>query len=301
MSEGAQVKKALILAAGFGTRFLPASKVIPKVMFPVLDKPIIQIIVEEVVKAGISDITFVVSPLLPEIRRHFEPFPELNVLLARSGKRNELDELKKIERMAKFSFCFQKPGRYGIGMAILSARELIGNQPFLMLFSDEFYYADPPWITQLVNAYEEFQGSILGCIRTTKPEDGNRFGFVTGEAVNEKITRVADLVEKPGVGKAPSSLASMSGMVFEPEIFDCFVEADKELPEDKELFQTYGVKKMLAKGKPFFAVEYQNYRYFDTGDRFGYLKSLVELGLEYPQFKEEFSNWLKNKISQSQG
>jgi len=293
-----KINKALILAAGFGTRFLPASKVIPKIMFPVLDKPIIQIIVEEVVKAGIKDIAFVVSPLLPEVRRHFEPFPELNELLARSGKQKELDELKRIEEMAKFSFCFQKPGRYGTGTAILSARELIGNQPFLMLFSDEFYYSNPPWITQLVNAYREFGGSILGCIRTTKPEDGNRFGFVTGEAVNDKVTKVADLVEKPGVGKAPSSLASMSGMVFEPEIFDCFVEVDKELPEGSELYQTYGVKKMIAKGLPFYAVEYQNYRYFDTGDRFGYLKALVELGLAYPQFGEEFRSWLKEKIKQ---
>jgi len=115
--------------------------------------------------------------------------------------------------------------------------------------------------------------------------------------VNEKITRVADLVEKPGVGKAPSSLASMSGMVFEPEIFDCFVEVDKELSEGKELFQTYGVKKMISKNLPFYAVEYQNYRYFDTGDRFGYLKSLVELGLAYPQFGKEFRSWLKERIS----
>ena len=289
-----KINKALILAAGHGTRFLPASKVIPKVMFPVIDKPIIQIIVEEVVKAGIFDITFVVSPLLPEVQRHFEPFPELNALLESSGKQKELAELKKIEEMANFSFCFQKPGRYGTGRAILSARETIGNQPFLMLFSDEFYFADPPWITQLVNAYQEFGGSILGCIRTVKPEDGARFGFVIGQPLNEKVTKVTDLIEKPGIGKAPSSLASMSGMIFEPEIFDCFVEADKELPAGKELYQTYGVKKMIAKDRPFYAVEYQNYRYFDTGDKLGYLKALVELGKENSAFGQEFQDWLKN-------
>jgi len=285
------IRKAVILAAGFGTRFLPASKAVPKVLFPVIDKPIIQIIVEEVIKAGIVDITFVVSPLLPEIRRHFEPFPELNELLVKFGKEKELKELKRIETMADFSFCFQKPGRYGTGNAILSARELIGNQPFLMLFSDEFYLADPPWIVQLAKAYRELQGSILGCIRS---DAGDRYGFVVGDNANEKIVKVRDLIEKPGIGKTPSNLASMSGMIFEPEIFDCFIEADKELAPGRELYQTYGVKKMLQKGRPFYAVEYQNYRYFDTGDRLGYLKAMVELGMENPSLGEEFKVWLRD-------
>ncbi len=283
----------MILAAGFGTRFLPASKAIPKVLFPVIDRPIIQIIVEEVIKAGITDITFVISPLFPEVRRHFEPFPELNKLLKGFGKEKELAELGKIEKMANFSFCFQKPGRYGTGNAILSARELIGNEPFLMLFSDEFYLADPPWIVQLTKAYEELGGSILGCIRS---DAGDRWGFVVGDNTDEKIVKVKDLIEKPGIGKTPSNLASMSGMIFEPEIFDCFVEMDKELEPGKELYQTYGVKRMLQKGRPFYAVEYQNYRYFDTGDRFGYLKALVELGLESEEFGEKFRKYLRGLI-----
>jgi len=285
-----EVKKAVILAAGFGTRFLPASKAIPKVMFPVIDKPIIQIIVEEVVKAGIVDITFVVSPVFPEIRRHFEPFSDLNRLLVKFGKEKELAELRRIEKMANFSFCFQKPGRYGIGRAILSARKLIGNQPFLMLFSDEFYLADPPWIVQLAKAYKELQGSILGCIRS---DAGDRYGFVVGDNTDERIVKVRDLIEKPGIGKTPSNLASMSGMIFEPEIFDCLVEADKELEPGRELYQTDGIKKMLQKGRPFYALEYQNYRYFDTGDRFGYLKSLVELGLRSEEMGEKFREYLK--------
>lgn len=294
MKEQRKIKKAVILAAGFGTRFLPASKAVPKVMFPVIDKPIIQIIVEEIVNAGITDITFVLSPFTQEIKKHFEEFPALNELLVKSGKESVAEELKKIENMAKFSFCSQKQGgRHGAGVAILSVKELIGNEPFIMLFADEFYFADPPWITQLIEAYDKYQGSILGCIRKSKPEDGARFGFVVGERIDEKTVKVNDLIEKPGVGKAPSDIASMSGMVFEPEIFDCFEEADRELQPGKELYQTYGIKKMIARGKPFYGVEYQNYRYFDTGDKLGYLKAMVELGMENPQFGEEFKKWLE--------
>jgi len=143
-----------------------------------------------------------------------------------------------------------------------------------------------------VRAYEQLQGSILGCIRS---EAGDRYGFVVGDNTNEKTVKVKDLIEKPGIGKTPSNLASMSGMIFEPEIFDCFIEADKELAPNVELYQTYGVKKMIAKGYPFYAVEYQNYRYFDTGDKLGYLKTLVELGMENKDFGQDFRTWLKEK------
>lgn len=295
--QNRQVKKAVILAAGFGTRFLPASKAVPKVMFPVIDKPIIQVIVEEVVKAGIVDITFVLSPFTQTIRQHFTKFPSLNELLQKFGKQKELEELAGIENQAKFSFCLQKQGeRYGAGVAILSAKDLIGNQPFVLLFADEFYFADPPWISQLLSAFEKHRGSILGCIRTSKPEDGARYGFVIGERIDEQTIKAADLVEKPGIGKAPSEIASMSGMVFMPEIFDNLEQADKELEQGEELYHTFGIKKMLSKNLPVFAVEYQNYRYFDTGDKLGYLKSLVELGLEHPQFGEEFGIWIGQKV-----
>lgn len=296
MDNKHSVGKAVILAAGFGTRFLPASKAVPKVMFPVIDKPIIQVIVEEIVKAGIVDITFVLSPFTQAIRQHFTKFSSLNELLQKFGKQKELEGLKRVENQAKFSFCLQKQGkRHGAGIAILSARELVGNQPFVLLFADEFYFADPPWISQLLSAYEKYQGSILGCIKTGKPEDGARYGFVTGEKIDDQTIKVTDLVEKPGIGKAPSEIASMSGMVFMPEIFDNLKLADKELEQGKELYHTYGIKKMLAKNLPFYAVEYQNYRYFDTGDKLGYLKSLVELGLAHPQLGEEFKKWISQK------
>ncbi|MGI5826515.1 MAG: UTP--glucose-1-phosphate uridylyltransferase [Patescibacteria group bacterium] len=290
------VTKAVILAAGFGTRFLPASKAVAKVMFPVIDKPIIQYVVEELVKAGINDIHFVLSPFTQDIKEHFSPFEALNELLAKSGKEDKIEELKKIENMANFSFGLQPRGRHGAGIAILSAREFVGNAPFLLMFADEFYLADPPWITQLIDAYNEFGGTILGCIRTSKPEDGARYGFAVGEKVSDKVVKVTDLIEKPGVGKAPSDLASMSGMVFVPEIFEEFEKADRELPLETELYQTYGIKALIEKGSPVYGVEYQNYRYFDTGDKLGYLKTMVELGLENKEFGDKFREYLQNLL-----
>jgi UTP--glucose-1-phosphate uridylyltransferase len=286
------VTKAVVLAAGFGTRFLPASKAVAKVMFPVIDKPIIQYVVEELVKAGITDIHFVLSPFTQDIKEHFKPFEALNELLVKSGKEDKIEELKKIENMANFTFGLQKEGRHGTGKAILSAREAVGDSPFVLLFADEFYWADPPWITQIVDAYNQFGGSILGCIRTKNPEHGNRYGFATGEEVSDKVLKVKDIVEKPGVGKAPSDWATMSGMLYQPEYIAALEKADRELAPDVEMHWTYGLKELLATGRPVYGVEYQNYRYFDTGDKLGYLKTMVELGLENKEFGEKFRDYL---------
>lgn len=297
MSNFPEVRKAVILAAGFGTRFLPASKAVPKIMFPVIDRPIIQFVVEEAVEAGIKEVIFVLSPFTQEIKRHFEPFEELNKVLAEGGKEDYLNEVKKIEQMAKFSYCMQKEGsRRGTGVAILSAKEMVGNEPFLLLFADEFYQAAPGRVTQLLDVYNQYGGTVLGCIRTDNPKDGTRFGFAVGEEAGKGVIKVSDVIEKPGAGKAPSNLATMSGQIFTPDIFDYLEKADKEIIEDRELYYIDGIKGQLSAGKGVYAVEYRNYRFFDTGDRYGYLKSLVELGMENPQFGENFKNWLEKKL-----
>jgi len=292
--QNKEVKKAVIVAGGFGTRFLPASKTVPKVMFPVIDRPIIQLVVEEVILAGITDIVIVVSRFTKEIQGYFEPFTALNELLEKNGKQKELEELKKIESMANFTFVEQIPGRIGNGVAVLSAREAVGDEPFALVWSDEFFIADPPRIKQLVDAYNEFGGMILGCIKTADPLAGNRFGFVIGDEVRDGVVKVSQIIEKPGVGKAPSDMATMSGNIILPEIFAYLDKANRELEPKQELYwNTYGAVPMLKDNYSAHAVEYKNYRYFDTGDRLGYLKSLVELGMEYPDFGEEFKTWLK--------
>jgi UTP--glucose-1-phosphate uridylyltransferase len=266
-------------------------------MFPVIDRPIIQFVVEEAVQGGIKEVVFVLSPFTQEIKRHFEPFEELNKVLAESNKDDSLNELKRIEQMAKFSFCAQKEGlRRGTGVAMLSAKELVGNEPFLLLFADEFYQATPGRVTQLLNVYNQYGGTVLGCIKTDNPQDGARFGFAVGQEVGKGVIKVSDVIEKPGAGKAPSNLASMSGQVFTPDVFDYLEKADKEIAENRELYYLDGIKGQLREGKGVYAVEYQNYRFFDTGDRYGYLKTLVELGMENSQFGEDFKAWLKQKI-----
>lgn len=290
-----RVNKAVIVAAGFGTRFLPASKAIPKVMFPVIDKPIIQLVVEDIVSAGITDITMVISPFTEQIKRHFEPFPELIRLLEKSGKEKEIEDLKKIEQMAKFTFVYQKPGRIGNGVALLSAREAIGNEPFVLSWADEFFVAQPSRVTQLMAAYEKYGGMICGCLRVTDPIYGGRFGFYTGKEMAKGIIKVTDLVEKPGVGQAPSEYGSVSGAILQPQIFSYLEKADKELKPEVELYYNpWALNPMIKEGFPVYAVEYQNCRYFDTGDKLGYLKSLVELGLENPEFGESFKSFLQN-------
>lgn len=293
--QNKRVKKAVILAAGFGTRFLPASKAVPKVMFPVIDKPIIQLVVEDMVEAGITDIIIVISRFTQEIRKHFEPFSALNELLQKGGKQKEIEELKKIERAAKFTFVEQRPGRIGNGIAILSAKEAIGGEPFVLSWSDEFFIASPSRVTQLIDAYNKYGGMINGCMRFTDPGYGGRFGFYVGDRVDELTIKVKDLVEKPGVGKAPSEFGSVSGAIIQPEIFAYLEKADVELDPKVELYyNAYALLPMLRDNYPLYAVEYTNCRYFDTGDRLGYLKAMVEMGVEYPAFGEEFKAWLKD-------
>lgn len=288
-----KIRKAIVPAAGFGTRFLPASKVIPKVMFPVIDKPIIQVVVEELVKSGITDITFVIKPHVEPVRQHFQPFPALNRLLKKSGKEQEIAKLKKIEKMADFHFVQQRNGRHGSGIAVLSAKEAIGDEPFLLHWADEFFKAEVPAPKQLINAYNKKEGIIMGCVRTNNPNDGARYGFLAGDKVNNLVTKVNLIIEKPGVGKAPSELASQGGIIFPPEIFRYLEKADRDMTEDRELYHIDGLKLMMADGYPVYALEYQNYKYYDTGDRFGYLKSLVELGLESEEFGEKFREYLR--------
>lgn len=289
-----RINKAVVVAAGFGTRFLPASKAVPKVMFPVIDKPIIQLVVEDIVEAGIKEVIIVLSKFTEAIKEHFTEFPQLNELLLKTGKKEVLEELKKIENLAHFTFVYQKPGRIGNGVALLSAKKAIGNEPFVLSWADEFFIAKPSRITQLVKAYEKFGGMINGCIRVSEPIYGGRFGFYVGEEIENGVLKVRDLVEKPGVGKAPSKFASVSGAVLFPELFNYLEKANCSLDPKVELYyNTYGLLPMLKDGFELFAVEYKNYRYFDTGDKLGYLKSMVELGVEHPEFGEEFKNWIK--------
>jgi UTP--glucose-1-phosphate uridylyltransferase len=292
-----EINKALVIAAGLGARFLPASKAIPKVMFPVVDKPIIQIVVEEAVKGGIGEVIFIVSSYNQEIiKNHFSELSYLNSKLKETGKERELEEIKRIGGMAKFSYVQQQPGRMGTGITILSAEKELGGEPFVMMFSDDFILATPPFVSQLKEKYGKYHSCILGCMSPTNADAGVRFGFVVGEKVDETTIRVREIIEKPGVGKEPSDMAVGSAMILTPNIIGYLKTAEKSLPEGRELYYVDGIKAMIEEGLPVYAMKAKNSRYFDTGDKLGYIKAQVEMGLENEKVSKDLKSFLESLV-----
>src|SRR5215469_13587056 len=225
-----KIRKAVIPAAGFGTRFLPQTKAMPKEMLPVVDKPIIQYVVEELVDAGIEDIIIVTGYHKRTIEDHFDkPSMELveNLRMGGPKKLPLLEATEKIADLANFVYVRQK-GPYGNGTPLLNVRELIGNEPFLYTWSDDFIHAEPKnRFQQLIEAYEEFQCSILASVRLTKDEDYDRYGVAGGKEIRPGVIDVEKIIEKPGKNNAPSDLANVSGFIFTPDIFDYLEKAQE--------------------------------------------------------------------------
>jgi len=285
-----KITKAVIPAAGFGTRFLPQTKAMPKEMLPVVDKPVIQYVVEEAVAAGIEDIIIVTGYTKRAIEDHFDnPNAELVNNLIQGGKTKLLEEIKKISEMANFIYIRQK-GPYGNATPIKSAQHLIYDEPFLVLWGDDFVWSDPPRAKQLIDAYYRFRTIILCGIKTNKKEDGERYAFVEGEEIEKGVWRVKRLIEKPGKN-LPSNLAIVSGYVLTPDIF-AILNTQKPgkggeyyLPEAIDLY---------AKDHPVIAIEIQNGKYYDTGNKFEYLKTVVEFALRHPDINGDFRRYLKS-------
>jgi UTP--glucose-1-phosphate uridylyltransferase len=293
-----KVRKAVIPVAGFGTRFLPATKAQPKEMLPLVDKPIIQYVVEDAVSAGIEDIILVTGWHKRNIEDHFDyPF-ELEKRLEEAGKHQQLEEIRKIANLANFYYVRQK-GPQGNGTPIWNARHIIGDEPFLVLWGDDFVEAGPQTRSQqLVAAYEKHGGSaVLGAIRTTRDEDYQRYGYAIGKEVEAGVVSIEKFIEKPGLGVTDSPYAVVGGYVFSPDIFPAMEEAIAKLDQSNaqaELYWADGMNIMLAAGKQAYAVELQNSRYYDCGNKLEYLKAVVEFGLKHDDMKTEFSEFLKN-------
>ncbi len=290
-----KVRKAVIPVAGFGTRFLPATKAQPKEMLPLVDKPIIQYVVEDAVSAGIEDIILVTGWHKRNIEDHFDyPF-ELEKRLEEAGKHEQLEEIRKIANMANFYYVRQK-GPLGNATPIWNARNMVGNEPFLVLWGDDFIEAEPSRCKQLVDSYEELGGSaILGAIRTDKAEDYSRYGFATGPEVKGGI-KIETIIEKPGPGKIDSDYALVSGSLYSPDIFDAIEEAMRRHEQQNtpgELVYIDAVKILMEQGKDCFAVEIKNGKYYDCGNKLEYLKAVVEFGLKHNDLKDDFAKFLK--------
>jgi UTP--glucose-1-phosphate uridylyltransferase len=291
-----QVRKAVIAAAGFGTRFLPQTKAMPKEMLPLIDKPIIQYIVEELVAAGIQDIVIVTGYHKRSIEDHFDHMSaDLRQNLKDGDKLELLEETKKISELANFAYIRQK-GRYGNGTPVLNAEHLIGNEPFIYTFADDFIVASPSRFKQMIDLHDQYQASILPCIRIDRDEDFTRYGVVAGDEKTEGIISMKTIVEKPGREKAPSNLASVSGYLLTPDIFKYLHEAEENLAENQEFYVQHGMQRMIDDGKEMLAFEVQNGHYYDTGNKLEYLKTVVDFALQHDELGEDFRNYLKGRL-----
>lgn len=291
-----KVTKAVIPAAGFGTRFLPQTKSMPKEMLPVVDKPVIQYVVEQLVEAGIKDIIIVTGYHKRGIEDHFDS-PNLDLIknLEMGGEKKKylLKEVEEIGNLANFVYVRQK-GPYGNGTPLLNVRHLIGDEPFIYTWSDEFILAKPNVYKQLITVYEKYNASCLGSIRATKDNDYNRYAFASGKEIEDGVIDCDSIIEKPGKEKSPSNLGNVSGFLFTPDIFDFLDESIKNMGQGAELYYNDPLKLMIKNGLKVLAVEIKNAKYYDMGNKLEYLKSVVDFALNRDDLKEEFGKFIKS-------
>lgn len=291
-----KVRKAVVAAAGFGTRFLPQTKAMPKEMLPLVDKPIIQHIVEELIDAGIEDVIIVTGYHKRSIEDHFDYLStDLRANLKQSGKVEMLEEIKKISNLANFAYIRQK-GPYGNAMPIINAEHLVGGEPFIYAFADDFVKAEPSRFRQLVSVYEERGGNILTCVRAKTEQDYSRYAIVGGEQINEYLMDVKTIIEKPGSrSAAPSDFASVSGYIFEPIIFDYLQEDLNNLEPNKEFIMQNAMQRMMDEGHKFYGCEARNGKFYDTGNKLEYLKTVVDFALMHDELKDDFADYLRGQ------
>jgi UTP--glucose-1-phosphate uridylyltransferase len=283
------VRKAVFPAAGLGTRFLPATKAQPKEMLPLVDKPIIQYGVEEAVASGVDNIILVTGRGKNAIEDHFDVSVELETFLEARGKRDQLDEIRKISNMINFAYVRQGEP-LGLGHAVLVARELVGNEPFAVILGDDVIDADPPAIKQLITVYEKLNGPVIAVERVPR-EDISSYGVIAIEpnpALPKGIYQVRDLVEKPAREDAPSDLAIIGRYVLTPDIFPALAATKSDRTGEIQL--TNGLRELL-RTRPIYACEVQGVRH-DTGNKLGFLKAVVYFALRRPDIGARFSEYL---------
>ena len=287
------IRKAVIAAAGFGTRFLPQTKAMPKEMLPLVDKPIIQYIVEELVDAGIEDIVIVTGYHKRSIEDHFDVLSaDLRANLKQGNKVDLLEATKKISNLANFAYIRQK-GVYGNGTPLLNAEHLIGEEPFIYTFADDFIVASPSRFRQMIDVYNQYGCSVIPCIKLDRDEDFDRYGIVAGEPLTDGLIKMQTIIEKPGKANAPSSLASVTGYLLTPDIFPYLHQARAALPEGQEFFGLHAMQLMIAAGKQLLAYEVKNGTYYDTGNKLEYIKTVVDFALQHDEVKDAFRAYLK--------
>lgn len=286
-----KITKALIPAAGFGTRFLPQTKAMPKEMLPIVDKPVIQYVVEEIVDSGIENVIIVTGANKRAIEDHFDaPDQDLIQNLVNGGKTKILENIKKISEMANFIYIRQK-GAYGNGTPVLAGESVIEDEPFAVLWGDEFIYADPPRLSQMIPVYEKYGGVVISGVRIDKKEDLKRYGIADLEPVEGNIYKIKKIVEKPEPDKAPSNIATHGAYILPPEIFKALKSLNPG--QGGEIWLTDAINLLKEDGVPIYAVVVENGKYYDTGNKLEYMKTVVDLALKHPEIGEEFKKFLK--------
>ncbi len=284
-----KIRKAIIPAAGFGTRFLPATKAQPKEMLPIVDKPAIQFIVEEARKSGIEEILIITGRNKRSIEDHFDKSVELELQLRSHGKYDLLEQVEEISDVT-IHFIRQKEAK-GLGDAILCARQFVGDEPFAVLLGDDIVSAEVPVLSQLIKAYKDMGGSVLGVQKVPKDKVSS-YGIVNPEKINENIWKAVSLVEKPEIEDAPSRLAVLGRYILTPEIFDILEHTQ---PGSGDEIQLTDAINELASIQNVYAYRFEGRRY-DIGDKEGFLEATVEYALSRADLRDKFMAYLVNSI-----
>jgi UTP--glucose-1-phosphate uridylyltransferase len=287
-----KINKVVIPAAGFGTRFLPQTKAMPKEMLPVVDKPVIQYVVEEAVSSGIENVIIITGSNKRSIEDHFDvPLEDLVQNLLQGKKEHLLKEIENISNIANFIYMRQK-GPYGNGTPVLTAEPVIDNEPFAVLWGDEFIFSKPPRLKQMMDVHEKYGGIIISGVKIEKKADLKRYGILDVEPVEKNIVKIKSIVEKPEPDEAPSNIAGIGGYILPPEVFSAL----KHVKPGKggEIWLVDAINLLKKEGFPVYAVVIENGKYYDTGNKFEYLKTVTEFALNHPEISANFRAFLKS-------
>ena len=293
-----KIRKAVIAAAGMGTRFLPQTKAMPKEMLPLVDKPIIQYIVEELVDAGIEDIVIVTGYNKRSIEDHFdEPNSDLVEALSKDKKKlHLLDELNNISSLANFIYIRQKKFE-GNAAPLINSEHIVGNEPFIFTWGDDFIKASPTRFKQMIEVYEQYQTNILSCIEISDEADYLRYGVVSGQNFATNLVKIDSIVEKPGKENAKSNLASVSSYIFNPEIFKYVNQVSQNLEDGQELSLQLAMQLMINDQHDILGYKVVDGKYYDSGNKLEYIKTVLDFGIEDPNIGSDLKDYLRQKLS----
>lgn len=289
MKKTKRIKKAIIPAAGLGTRFLPATKAQPKEMLPIVDKPAIQYIIEEAIQSGIEEILIITGRNKRAIEDHFDRSIELELTLKSQGKYDLLGMVQELSEVT-IHYVRQKEAK-GLGHAVLCAKQFVGNEPFAVMLGDDIIDSSVPCLKQLMDVYDDHPGTVLGCQQVAQDKVSS-YGIVQPELLKNRLYRALDLVEKPTIEEAPSRLAVLGRYIIEPEVFELL---EKTPPGRGGEIQLTDALKQLAQQQAVYAYQFEGRRY-DIGDKQGYLEATIEFALKRPDLRDPFLQYLAKTV-----